>query len=129
MSYPKIVWTDKMLCGNAKLDQQHRELANQTNALIDLAEKHKPEEAVCRQAIDKLIKDIWSHFLEEETVIGYLEKNDYDAHVRDHAKYWEKLTRLNERPEDIAKLLDLLVTGMTRHIQYGDFSIINDGVC
>lgn len=74
-AFIRLIWRDSFLCGHALIDQQHQQLFNDANQLLDaiFAKESKPVADV-NPLLDKLVRDLVQHFQDEEQVlmaVGY----------------------------------------------------------
>lgn len=88
-------WKDEWNCGNIEIDQQHRELIDKTNSLLEIVlSAIDPQQKLSK--MDSLVDFIKFHFEFEEKV---LEAIDYPD-LQDHATIHQKLI---SRAEELKK--------------------------
>lgn len=80
-SFVQLVWHPAFECGHATIDDQHRGLFRQANALLSAVISGHQAEDLADQ-INGLIRDVGQHFQDEEAVIaaaGYAGAEDHAA--------------------------------------------------
>ncbi|MBV5308277.1 diguanylate cyclase [Chromatium okenii] len=82
-TFIRLIWRDCFLCGHALIDQQHRQLFNDANQLLDaiFAKESKPMADV-NPLLDQLVHDLMQHFQDEEQVlmvVNYAELGEHAA--------------------------------------------------
>ena len=120
----KIIWKDEFSVGVDALDQQHKQIIEVINSLIEkpgIFSRHKNVSS----ALLELTNYVQEHFLLEERL---LEENGYPTlleHSKKHTTYSEKIADLckeslsgkNEVPKE---LLNFLSHWWTNHILHED---------
>lgn len=99
--YFKIIWQDSFYSGNEIIDQQHQELIQLANRILELESSETPH-AVFVETYESVVTHFLQHTLTEEAILKAL---DYpqDAY-REHAKAHQHLNqRLNDYRENIDK--------------------------
>lgn len=89
--FAQLVWSDRFRSGNQTLDSQHRGLLDDSNHLLAAILSEQSNDKV-DAAVDALLRDIVSHFQDEEKIIlavGY-------PHAAAHAVLHEELLRRAE---------------------------------
>lgn len=93
---PDLPWSDSFAVGIAQLDEEHRALVDQINAVCRHSRGGRMDEA--RQALDRLLALGARHFENEEAVLRGL--NGYgqlDSHASEHRNRLTQLTALQQR--------------------------------
>jgi hemerythrin-like metal-binding protein len=67
----RISWSKKYESGNLIIDEQHKQLFNLANALLNAILENKPSNEIC-VFIDLLLKDVQHHLLTEEKILADL---------------------------------------------------------
>jgi hemerythrin-like metal-binding protein len=88
-----LQWQQVYECGHALIDDQHRTLFHDANALL-LASQRGATDVLSR--FDELISHILGHFSDEERVLREIGFAGYAAHRRSHARLTEKALALRE---------------------------------
>jgi len=91
-----IKWTEDLSVGVDLIDNQHKELFNRINTLVDAIKQH-----VCKYKISDVIKFledyVHTHFAEEEKYMLKYEYHGYEFHKAQHEHFKKELSLL--KPE------------------------------
>jgi len=81
----RLEWLEGYECGNATVDEEHREIFSLANVLIDesLSEPFGPESF--KSALAALLDHVESHFADEEAILKEYCYAQFDEHRRSHA--------------------------------------------
>lgn len=119
-----VPWTDAMLLGIAKIDEQHRWLVNCINELHDELARPAPDRGIVGDILDGLLGYAMNHFLVEEELFqqhGYPQR---EAHHAAHNRFTARLFMLLEAHQsgtDVgADTLALLKEWITHHVMVED---------
>jgi hemerythrin-like metal-binding protein len=80
------LWDDSLAVGVAKIDNQHRQLFDAVNSLIDAIDEGKGEEEV-QKAVDFLVNYTATHFAEEEAIQQACGYPDFENHHKIHEAF------------------------------------------
>jgi hemerythrin-like metal-binding protein len=105
--YP-LQWQREFECGHALIDEQHRTLYRNANALLQASQRRAPE-VLAR--FDELISHVIGHFDVEERVLREIGYPRFAEHRRAHRVLTEKAMRLR----------DEMLGGHHRHEELLDF--------
>ncbi|MDQ5902387.1 MAG: hemerythrin [Patescibacteria group bacterium] len=93
----QFTWTPALSVGDDKLDNQHKQLLEQVNALLDALAGGQNNLIVIEQVLKFLDQYIDEHFVDEER---YMEEHQYPhlvEHRALHAQFIERYTHMKER--------------------------------
>jgi len=93
-----IEWTDDLATGVNEIDNQHRELFQRINNLLDACNHGKGKEEV-KKVISFLEDYVITHFSEEEKYMGKYDYPDYMVHKRQHLEFMENFFRIKTQFE------------------------------
>ena len=117
-----LKWDAAHACGHALLDDQHRTLFRDANALLASSQRGAPD-VLAR--FDELISHILGHFADEERVLREIRYPAHEAHRRLHMRLTERALKLREgmiagrqRHEELLQFL--LVDVVARHLLVED---------
>lgn len=106
--------TKDLECGNAMVDNEHRELLQAVNKLLDACSQGNGRKSI-KPTADFLLKYVATHFAHEEQLQQKVNYPNIDAHKKFHAEYTKKLKDITAAiPDTDASLLDL--SNLNRHI-------------
>ncbi len=122
----KLTWTDNLTMYNAKLDDQHKEIFQLVNQIIELEELYPKSEKFA--AILSKISDYGlAHFRTEENYMKDIGYAHTDKHIEEHRNYLFQVAMFNTnfkqkdftKPEVVLKFLRGWWYG---HIQQSDMN-------
>ena len=93
----QFTWTPALSVGDKKLDNQHKQLLEQVNALLDALAGGQNNLIVIEQVLKFLDQYIEEHFADEE---HYMEEHQYPRlaeHRALHTQFIERYTHMKER--------------------------------
>jgi diguanylate cyclase (GGDEF)-like protein/hemerythrin-like metal-binding protein len=93
-----LVWSRQYASGHPLIDEDHRALFQQANALLELALAELPP-ATLIPALDALIVHIRAHFAREEIVLGKAGYPDTAAHAHRHGELIARAMALRDQAE------------------------------
>lgn len=112
-------WTQALEVGIAEIDEQHRWLVEQTNALHQALQGEAPREQV-GALLEGLMDYVMNHFIVEEQLFIRLGYPDTEAHQAQHNLFSGQVMSLLSRHdcgETVgAETLELLKDWLTHHI-------------
>lgn len=112
-------WTQALEVGIAEIDEQHRWLVEQTNALYQALQGEAPREQV-GALLEGLMDYVMNHFIVEEQLFIRLGYPDTEAHQAQHNLFSGQVMSLLSRHdcgETVgAETLELLKDWLTHHI-------------
>ena len=80
----RLNWHKFYECGELTIDQEHRELFDLANVLIDSAFERNENPKEFDAALDKLIVHVEKHFADEEAILALHDFADLDNHKIAH---------------------------------------------
>src|SRR5512138_983301 len=93
---PDLPWSNSFAVGIAQLDEEHRALVDQINAVCRRSRGGRMDEAL--QALDVLLEKGARHFEHEEAVLrGLNGYGELDNHASEHRNRLAQLTALRQR--------------------------------
>lgn len=87
-----FIWQDRLLIGNQKVDQQHRQLFDLANQLAGSKTHHDLSENIMR-----LYRHVREHFQAEESVMKDHAYPNYGQHVATHNLMLDKLIEVSDK--------------------------------
>jgi hemerythrin len=112
-------WTAELEVGIAEIDEQHRWLVDQTNALHDAMQGAAAPEVV-GTLLEGLMEYVINHFIVEENLFQRLGYPDGDAHQAQHNQFNNQVMSLLHRHEQGEAVgpqtLELLKDWLIHHI-------------
>jgi hemerythrin-like metal-binding protein len=94
--YGNLVWRSAYECGDKVIDDQHRELFDLANKLIDALMEGNPRSEVETQ-LDNFLAHIIEHFDTEEVLMNQSEHPITISHLDVHHKLLDRATELNAK--------------------------------
>ena len=94
--FVRLVWRTSAECGNAVIDQQHKDLIKASNQILSAILEEKSQEQ-CWLLIEKLVREVGNHFETEEALLIEADFPLVDTHVQLHKELAEKMNRLVEK--------------------------------
>ncbi len=117
-------WTDELLTGISKVDEQHKWLVETTNQLHDEVTKPSPDVVVVGQTLRELVEYTFKHFIMEEELFKRLGYPGTESHLAQHNAFTNDITALLERHNSgetvSTEALDLLKNWLVDHIMKTD---------
>jgi hemerythrin-like metal-binding protein len=108
----QLVWDPTYECGDALIDEQHRQLFALGNAVLDEAMSGAPTAAV-RERLSTLLSHVVAHFAEEEELLERIGFADRVLHRSLHRALVDEALRLESQLEEdrvgVQELLGFLV--------------------
>jgi hemerythrin len=121
-------WTDALLTGIEKVDEQHKWLVDATNQLHDEISKPDADRAVAGQILVGLVEYTFRHFIMEEDLFERLGYPESDAHFAQHNIFTDNITTLlhrhNQGETVSMEALDLLKNWLVQHIMKTDMAYV-----
>lgn len=93
-----IQWDQSLSVGIDEIDNQHKELFNRVNALLDACNQGKGKQVV-GEIIDFLGDYVVTHFGAEERYMQQYNYPDYDAHKAMHDSFIDSFGQLKKKFE------------------------------
>jgi hemerythrin len=87
-----VTWSDEYSVGNRLLDQQHRQLMETLNRLIDQPQATVDSELV-GDALSELTRFAVEHFREEQRAMEVCGYPDIEEHKRQHEEFRQKIVQ------------------------------------
>jgi len=121
-----LEWTDKIAVGVDVIDDQHKELFNRTNKLLETCKNGGDQEEVI-VALRFLEDYVGKHLKEEEILQRAHDYPDYEAHKEQHQIFLQKVADIKADIDErgatlvnVMKTTNLFVTWLTKHISKED---------
>ena len=114
-------WSDQLVLGISKIDEQHRWLVDRINALHDELGKATPDRKVIGDIFESLVDYTMNHFLVEEDLFKRHGYPQTDAHLGEHNAFTGKIVKLLDQfhgsnADVSAETMTLLKNWLTHHI-------------
>lgn len=103
-----VQWTQDLATGIEEIDNQHKELFNRINALIDACSKGKGKEELSG-VLNFLADYVVMHFGAEEERMKALAYPDYEAHKKQHDGFIADFLDLKQKLEQKGPTVDLVI--------------------
>lgn len=117
----RIEWTDEFSMGIGLFDQQHKQLLNLVNSLID-SSGGSDDKAAVADTMAELLELAYDHFSYEEKFLLQYGYPDYEAHQQHHQDFLNKTKALSEAAQ-------LRVTGVPEWLLIHVRQWFNHHVC
>jgi hemerythrin len=121
-----IKWNENLAVGVSEIDEQHRELFDRLNKLLEACNQGKGKEAVASM-IDYLEAYVVKHFSAEEKLQRASGYPQFKAHQAMHAEFMQKAAGLKAKLEEQGPALPFVITvnktvvdWVTNHISKAD---------
>jgi len=127
-------WQYSYACGDATIDDEHRQLFELANNLIDssFTRNENPQEYYSNW--ERLVALLVRHFADEEAILARFHYNDLDAHALEHRMLSEHAQKLRDLAlagdVEIGELVQFLADGIEQHMFKTDckfYSLIKNG--
>ena len=125
----KIGWDDSLLIGIKEIDNQHKQLIERLDAVIEAIEKNQGEGAIA-QTLDFLLDYTVEHFSTEENFMIRHNYPDLEFQKRQHREFKESVNQMIEDFEldgaskEIADhIRDFLFIWLKKHIREVDLPL------
>jgi hemerythrin len=118
-------WTPDLVTGNDAVDDQHRQLINALNRLVD-ASRFGKGHAEVKKTLNFLVKYTAKHFADEEALQREHEYPEYENHKRIHTEFTNVVMNMTHAyrrlPSDalIANIITAIGQWVTNHIKSED---------
>jgi hemerythrin-like metal-binding protein len=96
LSVLHLIWREAYQCGNATIDDEHRELFDLANALIDAAFQQRETPAALHAALAALLSHVARHFADEEALLELHHYPRLAPHKAAHARLLNKASTLEQ---------------------------------
>lgn len=95
-----LVWRDQMSVSNTLIDNEHKYLIEQINA-IELAVNTKENHDIVVETLDHLVKYTHTHFKHEETIQRKIKYPQLDEHILEHKKIMRNLYAIKSKLDEL----------------------------
>lgn len=126
-----IRWTSALSVGVAAIDDQHKELFERVNQLIEACNQGKGKEVV-GQVLDFLADYVKVHFRDEEALMQKYDYPEFENHKAVHQRFIEDFGQLKEKLDRegpglslVLQTNRLVVNWLTAHIHRMDKAVGN----
>ena len=113
-------WSDELVLGLTEIDQQHRWLVDQTNALHDELSRSDPRRQVIGDILEGLVDYTHNHFIVEEVMFQQHGYPETPAHKAEHDAFtgtaMDLLMRFEDGEEVSLEAMDFLKDWLIHHI-------------
>lgn len=92
----RVQWTEALSTGAPEIDEQHKELINRINALLDACAGNRPRDEV-GLVIDFLEEYVVAHFNNEENRMVATGYSEYRQHKSEHAIFIERVADVKRK--------------------------------
>ena len=121
--------TPDMMVGNAKIDNQHKELVDRLNTIVAMGADAVSKEET--QKTLKLLNDyVVKHFTDEEALQKQSDFPKYEWHKGQHQLFIDELTKLKKEldtnghsPQFALSLRNSIIAWIVRHIKSADVAL------
>lgn len=91
-----LKWTKALSVGNEIIDNQHKELIQRVNDVLEACNKQKGKEKI--EEVMKFLKDYTvKHFSDEENLMKKYQYPSYEEHKKIHEDFVKKVDELDEK--------------------------------
>lgn len=114
----RLEWGTERECGNKRIDDQHRQLIELANGLIELSFTDIGSQNGIQQ-FQRLLKHVSFHFAEEEEILREIGFSEAELHAEKHKSLTDKAIQLKDRfllgevkpSEVVSYLIDEVIIG------------------
>ncbi|OEG00006.1 hemerythrin [Vulcanibacillus modesticaldus] len=103
-----LKWREDLAVGINKIDQQHKELFERTDQLLNACNLGKGREEVAK-LIDFLLEYVVTHFKDEEQYQKKYGYPDYDNHKMLHDKFIDEVKNLKNKLDSEGSSIGLVI--------------------
>jgi len=108
----RLVWSANDECGNPAIDAQHKELFDNSNAILEALLRDDPK-SLCLRRVEDLFAHVAAHFRDEEEILLAAQYPALAAHAEMHAALLAKASGIARRFESdeaaVGELFSFLV--------------------
>ncbi len=108
----RLSWHESYDCGETTIDQEHRQLFELANALIDATFRREANPLGFNEALNKLLEHVVRHFVDEEAILAQRHYAALEDHARAHKQLVERALQLRDAAAaggvTIGELVDFL---------------------
>jgi len=122
MGHKKIEWERHFSVGNKNIDNQHQQLVNLYNMLVESTENETITTSLLDSIIRQLIHYIEYHFAFEETLFRKYNYPKTESHLEEHRSFIKKMGDFHKvKPEELPdKMVNFLNSWIFEHITICD---------
>lgn len=124
-----ITWNEKLSVGHDLIDDQHKELFNRYDTLLDACKEGKGKEEI-RPMLDFLMEYVTLHFAEEERFMQRLAYPDQAEHLKQHGEFVRKVTEISAELDEkgatvgvVTSISHTTFNWLIRHIRQTDVEL------
>ncbi|MGQ9473244.1 MAG: bacteriohemerythrin [Candidatus Caldatribacteriaceae bacterium] len=120
-----MVWSKNFSVGVEEIDQQHKELFNRTNKLLEASQAGKGKEVI-KETMSFLENYVQSHFYFEESLMRKYQYPEFSTHKKLHENFNQNFLQLKKEAEEnigvylITRVNKTVVDWWTNHILHID---------
>lgn len=117
-SFPvmRLVWHEAYLCGDASIDDEHRQIFDRANELIHAVVSGDGEAVDLYHALDELIGSTEAHFAHEEEILAGCQYPDLEEHILEHQNLMARAQVLRRKAIAGELTLGALVTFVVQDV-------------
>jgi diguanylate cyclase (GGDEF)-like protein/hemerythrin-like metal-binding protein len=119
LSVLHLVWQEAYQCGNSTIDEEHRELFDLANVLIDASFEQREKPDVLNAALDDLLSHVARHFANEEALLEQHQYARLAPHKAAHARLLKKASMLKHAARagsvSLGELVNFVVGDVIAH--------------
>lgn len=131
----RLTWKDAYGCGEPTIDDQHHELFDLGNGLIETSLAHRPSATRVRSALGHLFEHVTRHFADEEAWLAARCYANLQTHRAAHASLLFRAAQLQAKVDlnspDVGELMGFLANDVvTKHMLASDrdyYSLVAQG--
>lgn len=115
----RLEWQEAYECGDPTIDQEHRNLFELGNALLDASFRAEAEPEAFRSTLDRLIGHIVMHFHDEEQILAERHYADLEIHKSIHHALVKRAEKLRSEVDagriTLGSLVDFIANTVIAH--------------
>ena len=129
LSY-KLIWNSSYSVGNINIDDEHMQMLQIYNELIDLAGNGENNRKVFASILSKLTDFSLYHFKNEEKFMFNMKYPDFEEHKKMHKEYIIKVALYNtnllsHNPPNPSEIIEFVKNWLDNHIFKEDIKYVN----
>lgn len=124
-----LVWNESLSVGYGLIDEQHKELFQRYNELLDACKNRRGREVIS-STLDFLMEYVTEHFSEEERSMQQYDYPGRDEHIRQHRELFEHVKDVYDELESegatvavITSISHTILNWLLRHVRQTDVEL------
>ena len=89
-------WGERLATGIQELDQQHRDIVNNINAVLEACDRHRSRDVI-EDALESLGSSVIEYFRGEERILRERGYHGYTSHRSGHDAFVEEWQQMHDR--------------------------------